>query len=141
MARTAGVRTRLIRAGATVIGGGFAGLGGATLVLAQVGTFAAYLNTLTSTLIPQTAGFNQVPAGAEGAFEQSHTPAQASIDLIYEIGSATSQGDGSRYVNGSNVQGNFFLRQNAQGADVCGLVTVPPCTGGPAAASASHTRA
>jgi ABC-type uncharacterized transport system permease subunit len=40
MARAVGVRTRLIRAGATVVGGGFAGLGGATLVLAQVGTFA-----------------------------------------------------------------------------------------------------
>jgi simple sugar transport system permease protein len=40
MARAVGVRTRLMRAGATVVGGGFAGLGGATLVLAQVGTFA-----------------------------------------------------------------------------------------------------
>lgn len=40
MARAAGVRTGLIRAGATVVGGGLAGLGGATLVLAQVGTFA-----------------------------------------------------------------------------------------------------
>jgi simple sugar transport system permease protein len=40
MARAAGVRTRFLRAGATVIGGGFAGLGGAALVLAQVGTFA-----------------------------------------------------------------------------------------------------
>lgn len=40
MARTAGVRTRLIRFVATVAGGGFAGLAGATLVLAQVGTFA-----------------------------------------------------------------------------------------------------
>ncbi len=40
LARAAGVRTRLIRAGATVAGGGFAGLAGATLVLAQVGTFA-----------------------------------------------------------------------------------------------------
>ena len=39
MARAVGVRTRLIRAGATVVGGGFGGLGGATLVLAQVGTF------------------------------------------------------------------------------------------------------
>ncbi|HEY3012869.1 MAG TPA: ABC transporter permease [Gemmatimonadales bacterium] len=39
MARAAGVRTGWIRAGATVVGGGFAGLGGATLVLAQVGTF------------------------------------------------------------------------------------------------------
>jgi general nucleoside transport system permease protein len=40
LARSAGVRTRLIRSGATIIGGGFAGLAGATLVLAQVGTFA-----------------------------------------------------------------------------------------------------
>jgi len=40
MARTAGVRTNLIRAGATVVGGGFAGLAGASLVLAQVGSFA-----------------------------------------------------------------------------------------------------
>jgi general nucleoside transport system permease protein len=40
MARAAGVRTGVVRAGATLIGGAFAGLAGATLVLAQVGTFA-----------------------------------------------------------------------------------------------------
>jgi ABC-type uncharacterized transport system permease subunit len=40
MARAAGVRTRRVRALATLVGGGFAGLAGATLVLAQVGTFA-----------------------------------------------------------------------------------------------------
>jgi len=40
MARAAGVRTGLVRAVATLIGGGFAGFAGATLVLAQVGTFA-----------------------------------------------------------------------------------------------------
>jgi general nucleoside transport system permease protein len=40
MARAAGVRTGLVRTLATIVGGGFAGLGGATLVLAQVGTFA-----------------------------------------------------------------------------------------------------
>jgi general nucleoside transport system permease protein len=40
MARAAGVRTSLLRTLATVAGGGFAGLAGATLVLAQVGTFA-----------------------------------------------------------------------------------------------------
>ncbi len=40
MARAAGVRTTLVRSGATIIGGGFAGLAGASLVLAQVGTFA-----------------------------------------------------------------------------------------------------
>jgi len=39
-ARAAGVRIRAVRVGATVIGGAFAGLAGATLVLAQVGTFA-----------------------------------------------------------------------------------------------------
>lgn len=40
MARAAGIRTGLIRTASTIIGGGFAGAGGATLVLAQVGTFA-----------------------------------------------------------------------------------------------------
>ena len=40
MARAMGVRTRLVRTAATIVGGGFAGLAGATLVLAQVGTFA-----------------------------------------------------------------------------------------------------
>jgi general nucleoside transport system permease protein len=40
MARAAGVRTGFVRAAATIVGGGFAGLAGATLVLAQVGTFA-----------------------------------------------------------------------------------------------------
>ncbi|HEY7614672.1 MAG TPA: ABC transporter permease [Gemmatimonadales bacterium] len=40
VARASGVRTGAVRAAATVIGGGFAGLAGATLVLAQVGTFA-----------------------------------------------------------------------------------------------------
>ncbi|HUF34702.1 MAG TPA: ABC transporter permease [Gemmatimonadales bacterium] len=40
LARAHGVRPRLVRTVATVIGGGFAGMAGATLVLAQVGTFA-----------------------------------------------------------------------------------------------------
>jgi simple sugar transport system permease protein len=40
VARASGVRTRMVRAAATVAGGAFAGLAGATLVLAQVGTFA-----------------------------------------------------------------------------------------------------
>jgi ABC-type uncharacterized transport system permease subunit len=40
VARATGVPTRLVRGAATVVGGGFAGLAGATLVLAQVGTFA-----------------------------------------------------------------------------------------------------
>lgn len=40
MSQAAGVRTRLIRSGATIVGGGFAGVAGASLVLAQVGSFA-----------------------------------------------------------------------------------------------------
>ena len=40
MARAVGVRTRLVQTIATIVGGGFAGLAGATLVLAQVGSFA-----------------------------------------------------------------------------------------------------
>jgi len=40
VARASGVPTRLVRAIAVITGGGFAGLAGATLVLAQVGTFA-----------------------------------------------------------------------------------------------------
>jgi simple sugar transport system permease protein len=39
-ARAAGVPTSLVRSGATIVGGGFAGLAGASLVLAQVGSFA-----------------------------------------------------------------------------------------------------
>jgi general nucleoside transport system permease protein len=39
LARAAGIRPRLTRAAAMVAGGAFAGLAGATLVLAQVGTF------------------------------------------------------------------------------------------------------
>ena len=39
IARAAGVRTGRVRTVATIVGGGFAGLAGATLVLAQVGTF------------------------------------------------------------------------------------------------------
>jgi simple sugar transport system permease protein len=40
VAKASGVRTGLVRTAATIVGGGFAGLAGATLVLAQVGTFA-----------------------------------------------------------------------------------------------------
>jgi simple sugar transport system permease protein len=40
MAQAAGVPIKRIRSGATVVGGGFAGLAGASLVLAQVGSFA-----------------------------------------------------------------------------------------------------
>jgi len=40
MARATGIRPRVVRTLATVVGGAFGGVAGATLVLAQVGTFA-----------------------------------------------------------------------------------------------------
>jgi virulence factor Mce-like protein len=124
-----------------VLAGGYA----ATLDsgLQQIYTFANYLGGsgsgwrgLLPTLIPETAqscppggscvwphGFNGATDGNTQLHGSSTTPAQAGIDLIYEIGgSAVSQGDGSTTNNGITV-GNFFLRQFAQGIDVCGLLS------------------
>ncbi|TMB90604.1 MAG: hypothetical protein E6J45_08715 [Chloroflexi bacterium] len=54
------------------------------------------------------------------------SPAQAGIDLIYEIGgSAVSQGDGTTASGAGFKTANFFLRQYAQGMDSCGLT---PCS-------------
>jgi virulence factor Mce-like protein len=106
--------------------------------LQQIGQLAGYLNTLMTHLIPQTAaantpctapqpqpsltGCNGTTDGNVNVHGATTTPAQAGIDLIYEIGaSAVSQGDGSAKNDGINV-GNFFLRQYAQGIDVCGLL-------------------
>jgi virulence factor Mce-like protein len=109
----------------SVLGGGYATKleGGLT----RLSTFAKQLNSLLVTLIPQTASFTGVPPNTQpaadcrgGPYRDPCTPALASINLIYEIGSATSQSD----VNGS--PGNFFLRQKAQGVDPCGLI---PCSG------------
>jgi hypothetical protein len=81
--------------------------------LRQVQPFSANLNQLLTVLEPQTASFQS-------------TSLQASIDLIYEIGDATSQSDKSGY----------FLRQNAKGVDLSGLLPIPssPPSGGNAAA-------
>jgi virulence factor Mce-like protein len=111
--------------------------------LKQIGQLASYLNTLLAHLIPQTAaacppgnactlphGFNGATDGNVNLHGSTTTPAQAGIDLIYEIGgSAVSQGDGSTTSDGMKV-GNFFLRQYAQGIDVCGLINSvrPPAT-------------
>jgi virulence factor Mce-like protein len=96
-----------------------------------------YLDTLMRALIPETAqtgalcteqqlhGCNPVTDGNPSLHPQAPTtPAQAGIDLIYEIGgSAVSQGD--QTTTSGFKTANFFLRQSAQGIDDCGLI---PCT-------------
>ena len=109
----------------TVLGNGYAAK--LDSALKQVGTFATYLNSLLSSTIPQTQSFNQPPAGAEPSDNvngNGAVPARASVDLIYEIGSATSQGYG-RSAGQPLGWANFWLRQNAQGVDPCGLLPVP----------------
>ncbi|HZU77732.1 MAG TPA: MlaD family protein [Dehalococcoidia bacterium] len=99
--------------------------------LQQVSTFANYLNTLLVETIPQTQGFSRPIANPEPSDivnGNKATPSIASVDLIYEIGDATSQGD---------HQGNFFLRQNTSGIDPCGLV--PNNCGLPKAGSPSSS--
>ena len=89
------------------------------------GGFFNNLNTLLVSLIPQTSSFSSVAPGAQASDMKNGTggiPAKASVDLIYEIGSATSQGDASTTFGAGNHQGNFWLRQNVAGADPCGLV-------------------
>jgi phospholipid/cholesterol/gamma-HCH transport system substrate-binding protein len=106
--------------------------------LQQLGSFTNQLNTLLTSLIPQSRSFFSTPPGFNPATDGNkalgiNTPAQASIDLIYEIGSATSQS------NTSNSPGNYFLRQNVQGVDPCGLAFtlcgLPPPPKPPAAAA------
>ncbi len=110
----------------TVLGGGYAAKLDNGLI--QLPTFAAQLNTLLVRLIPQTSSFLGVPPGVVAAADcrgapivNPCSPAQASINLVYEIGSATSQSDAP-----PGAPGNFFLRQNPQGVDPCGLL---PCNG------------
>ena len=108
--------------------------------LNQVGTFAHYLNQLLAHLIPQSRSALQPVAGAEpsdfvkDAFPggSQAIPLRSGIDLIYEIGTATSQGYGSHNFGTSGApdfQGNFFLRQNDGGFDPC-LFTTPGCIWG-----------
>ncbi len=112
--------------------GGAAQLGAG---LRQLGTFSNELNTLLGALIPQTTSFTRPVPGAEPSdFINGNDaiPAKSAIDLIYEITEASSQGYGFQNFGGggaSNVQGNFFLRQNAAGFDDCAF-KVPVCQWG-----------
>lgn len=96
-----------------VLGNGYASRLGAGLK--QLGTFTSELNTMVATLIPQTQSFMTAPSPATG---DSKVTSDAARELIYEIGSATSQ---SNFVGAA---GNYFLRQQASGVDPCGLVPV-----------------
>src|SRR5207302_1201994 len=108
--------TSLIRTGAAAVQG--LGKGYASKLdagLKQLGTFTSQLNTMLATLIPQTTSFMTAPSPATG---DTKVTSDAARELIYEIGSATSQ---SNYVGAA---GNYFLRQQAVGVDPCGLVPV-----------------
>ena len=122
----------------TVLGNGYAAK--LDSALKQVGTFATYLNSLLSSTIPQTQSFSAPAAGAQPSDNvngDGAIPAKASIDLIYEIGSATSQGYGRSAGQAAGLA-NFWLRQNAQGVDPCGLLPVQcGLPTGPAAAGPS----
>jgi len=117
-----------------VLSSGFAAQLGSGLQ--KVGTFATYLNTLVSEILPETASFTQPVAGAEASdFVNGNAaiPARSAIDLIYEIGDASSQGYGFHNFGTSsspNIQGNFFLRQlQAPDLDPCefsGNPAAPP---------------
>jgi virulence factor Mce-like protein len=93
--------------------------------LRKLSTFATSLNSLLRTLVPQTASFTKPVPGAEPSdFVNGNNaiPARSGIDLIYEIGNATSQGYGSHNfgtASAPNFQGNFFLRQYLQGFEDC----------------------
>lgn len=101
-----------------VLGGGRAAqLAGG---LNELGTFSTDLNQLVTDTLPQTSSFLQ-PVGASSPaappaanIPQEHlSPAQSGLNLMYEIADATSQAD---------APNNFFLRQNAQGVDIGGLI-------------------
>jgi virulence factor Mce-like protein len=113
----------------SVLGGGSA----ATLDagLQKVGVFATYLNSLLATLIPTSRSFSQPVAAAEPSdivHGNGGIPANAAIDLIYEITDAASQGYGGfdyGTAGSPNFQGNFFVRQFAVGSDPCAFAVVP----------------
>lgn len=78
----------------------------------QLQSFATQLNQLMTTLVPETYNFANDKGKATGL------PVwQDALNLVYQIGSATAQSD---------LDG-FFLRQNANGVDPCGLLG-PTCT-------------
>jgi phospholipid/cholesterol/gamma-HCH transport system substrate-binding protein len=80
--------------------------------LQQLGGFTTQLNQLMRDLVPETANFKNDKSRATGL------PIwQDAKNLVFQIGAATAQGNNSGY----------FLRQNANGADPCGLLG-PTCT-------------
>jgi virulence factor Mce-like protein len=121
--------------------------------LKQLPVFATYLNTLLTTLVPQTYSFTQPVPGVEPSDRVNNNggvPGKAAIDLIYEIGDSASQGYGSHNfgtATAPNNQANIFLRQFQDGFDPCIFVGPPKecvwgqhscwCPPGPAAAPAS----
>lgn len=80
--------------------------------LNQLGSFTTQLNQLMRDLVPETSNFANDRSKATG-----QPIWQDAKNLVFQIGAATSQGDNSGY----------FLRQNANGADPCGLLG-PTCT-------------
>jgi virulence factor Mce-like protein len=78
----------------------------------QLGSFSAQLNTLMTQLVPETTNFANDKSKATGQFIW-----QDAKNLVFQIGAATGQ---------SNKSG-YFLRQNANGVDPCGLLG-PTCT-------------
>jgi phospholipid/cholesterol/gamma-HCH transport system substrate-binding protein len=93
--------------------------------LKQLGTLSSQLNTLMRTLSPETYNFINDHSAATGL------PIwQDAKNLVFQIGSATAQKDLS----------GFFLRQNANGVDPCGLFG-PSCviTNAPSGAPAAPT--
>lgn len=80
----------------------------------QLSGFATQLNQLMTTLVPETSGFVNDKSPATGNFIW-----QDARNLVFQIGAATAQGTAS----------GFFLRQNANGIDPCGLLG-PTCVAG-----------
>ncbi|HEY7927418.1 MAG TPA: MlaD family protein, partial [Candidatus Dormibacteraeota bacterium] len=79
--------------------------------LQQLGSFTTQLNKLMTDLVPETGNFANDRSKATGL------PIwQDAKNLVFQIGAATGQGDKSGYM----------LRQNANGADPCGLLG-PTC--------------
>ena len=109
----------------------------------QLQSFTAQLTNLMTTLVPETFNFANDcrtdgkfisgNAATQGCPKGSQPVFQDALNLVYQIGSATAQSD---------LDG-FFLRQNANGVDPCGLLG-PTCVASnvpaPAAGSPSGNK-
>ena len=91
----------------------------------RLGSFATQLDTLMNHLLPETRAFATDHSVSTGQLITNDAK-----NLVFQIGSATSQGN----------LGGYFLRQNANGNDACGLLG-PTCAipAGPKAGSAAGT--